>query len=304
MLACRRKACTRKPGSIRALRATRYRAPSVPLESQQDSAPANPKFNLGNDIFGGGPMLPAAVNPFANPFTKVPSVSTTPFTTVSAVKPETVSFAAAAKPASKSQSRPTFNPWPSGGTNTNDFPKLYLDAAYEDLYELIKPDISASSRVSTLEEENDNAAETSSSAKEDAEIFESSIDKVFQRFADRIAQNPQQVLRYEFRGAPVLYSATDDVGKIFHHDAHSRMATVRKGLPGCSNCGKTRAFELQLTPYAIFELEKDEAGLDGMEWGTIIVGVCEANCQANGVAADGTGYLEEWIGVQWEELKK
>ena len=307
VLACRKKACSRKAGSIRALRATRHRAPTVPPESQQVPAPAKPNFNLGNDIFGGR-LIPttAAANPFANPFTKSPSVSTAPSTTVSTTKTETLSFAAAAKPASKPPSRPTLEPWPSEGVNTNEFPKLYLDAAYEDLYELSKPDPSASTRrISTLEEENDNKAETSSGAKEeDAEVFESSIDKVFQRFADRIAQNPEQVLRYEFRGVPVLYSATDDIGKIFYHDVHPRMSAARKGIPGCSNCGKARAFELQLTPHLIFELEKDEAGLDGMEWGSIIVGVCEADCQANGIGADEVGYLEEWVGVQWEELKK
>jgi pre-rRNA-processing protein TSR4 len=39
-----------------------------------------------------------------------------------------------------------------------------------------------------------------------------------------------------------------------------------------------------------------------MEWGTVIVGGCEGDCQVRGVNAGGVGYLEEWVGVQWEEL--
>jgi pre-rRNA-processing protein TSR4 len=49
-------------------------------------------------------------------------------------------------------------------------------------------------------------------------------------------------------------------------------------------------------------LECEEDGLDGMDWGTVIVGVCERDCQERGVEAREAGYLEEWVGVQWEEL--
>ena len=52
----------------------------------------------------------------------------------------------------------------------------------------------------------------------------------------------------------------------------------------------------------IAELEAEELGLEGMDWGTIIVGVCEADCQPRGVDEGQAGYTEEWAGVQWEEL--
>jgi len=80
-----------------------------------------------------------------------------------------------------------------------------------------------------------------------------------------------------------------------------------KGMPRCGNCGAGRLFEIQLTPQAIVELEEQEdIGLDGMEWATILVGACEKDC---GIAEEdkGTGkvrYLEEWCGVQWEEVVK
>lgn len=40
--------------------------------------------------------------------------------------------------------------------------------------------------------------------------------------------------------------------------------------------------------------EKDDAG---MEWGTVILGVCAGNCGEEGVVS----WREEWAGVQWEE---
>lgn len=63
-------------------------------------------------------------------------------------------------------------------------------------------------------------------------------------------------------------------------------------------------FELQLTPHAITELEVDEMGMEGMEWGTVIVGVCGKDCVPNATGDGEVGYLEEWVGVQWEELAK
>ena len=152
-----------------------------------------------------------------------------------------------------------------------------------------------------------------SSSKDDGnETFESTIDKTFQRFADQLAQNPEQVLRYEFGGTPLLYSKIDTVGKIFAVSAASSSGSTNakvktaasqagSGIPRCTNCGAGRTFELQLVPHAIAELEIEEEGLDGMEWGTIILGVCEKDCGERGVQVGDVGWVEEWVGVQWEE---
>jgi pre-rRNA-processing protein TSR4 len=147
------------------------------------------------------------------------------------------------------------------------------------------------------------------------ELFESSMDKAFQRFADRLAQNPEQVIRYEFGGSPLLYSDVDPVGRLLggrgHHQAKgagSRIQTVAAAsdddvsrIPRCGNCGAGRVFEVQLTPHAIMVLEEDEMGVDGMDWGTILVGVCSKDCSPSGTAVGEVGYAEEWVGVQWEE---
>jgi len=55
-------------------------------------------------------------------------------------------------------------------------------------------------------------------------------------------------------------------------------------------------------PHAITVLEENEMDLEaGMEWGTVVVGVCERDC----VEAESEGkvcWREEWVGVQWEEV--
>ena len=155
--------------------------------------------------------------------------------------------------------------------------------------------------------------EGAGSKDDEKDAFESTIDKTFQRFADRLAQNPEQVLRYEFGGAPLLYSKSDPVGKLFSHQqpasGNGKVTTVAHSgganrIPRCQNCSSPRVFELQLVPHAIAELEAEEEGLEGMEWGTIVLGVCERNCGERGVEEGEMGWVEEWAGVQWEEEGK
>jgi len=163
------------------------------------------------------------------------------------------------------------------------------------------------------------SASGSSSAKEEAGLYESAHDKTFQHFADTLAQNPEQVLRYEFAGTPLLCNRSDAVGALFVSAPGTGAGSGRgvsttgtsktKGIPRCDACGGSRVFELQLTPQAIVELEREvegheDVGLEGMEWGAIIVGVCEKDCGIS-ESEQGQGkvrYLEEWCGVQWEEV--
>jgi pre-rRNA-processing protein TSR4 len=160
--------------------------------------------------------------------------------------------------------------------------------------------------------EIDGESSGGSGGKEDKEIFESSMDKTFQKFADRVGQNAEQVLRYEFKGKPLLYSDADAVGKalaLHSENASSSNAKVTtkasksgSGMPACQNCGAERVFEVQLTPHGITELEAEEMTIDGMEWGTIVLGVCGKDCKPSDVEEAEVGYLEEWVGVQWEEV--
>lgn len=328
--ACRRKACRRKTGSVRAVRAVRV---SKVLEEQDKKQveKEQPKRDIGVSLFGGS----AGGNPFAsssssNPFAS-PSASSNPFASPSnpfaapATKPESntksdeiaadlpATFAQKARISSPSPStattpEPPTAPWPSPYP-IPAYSTYHLDADTEYLSPTALPAPPANN-IAFLDTVEDDSNAAPSSAKEEAGLYESTHDKTFQHFADTLAQNPDQVLRYEFAGQPMLSSRSDAIGVLFHapHAANGKVTTsgsVAKGIPNCGNCGAARVYEMQLTPQTIEELEKDEdVGLDGMDWQTIVVGVCEKDC---GIKAEevGTGkvrYLEEWCGVQWEEL--
>lgn len=301
VLACRRKACSRKPGSVRALRAVRHSgAVPVPKQQLQTIIPVKSDSTLGNNIFGASTGSSAP----ANPFSITPKPMTLTFSAATPIKAGIPSFSAAVQSNQNARQSKSHTAWPAELVKANEFPKLYLDADYESFNDTNQLQSSSSKQVSAYGDEIRETSTSSSSIKEDSETFESDLDKTFQQFADRLAQNPEQVLRYEFREKPLLYSSTDDIGKIFHFGVSTRDSNVRRGIPGCNNCSRPRTFELQLTPHAIIELEGDDLSSDGMDWGTIMVGVCDADCQARGIEVGHTGYVEEWVGVQWEDMKK
>ncbi|CAK7270617.1 hypothetical protein SEPCBS57363_004193 [Sporothrix epigloea] len=162
--------------------------------------------------------------------------------------------------------------------------------------------------VTEAMEVEDGSAGSSGGGKEDKFVFESSMDAAFQKFADRVAQNPDQVIRYEFGGQPLLYNKDDSVAGIWTQtqsggSISTVLASSSGRLPPCPNCRSRRVFEVQLMPHAIDLLEADELGLEGMDWGTVVVGVCENDCQIKGKPNNEASYLEEWVGVQWEDLE-
>ena len=200
---------------------------------------------------------------------------------------------------------PSTVPWPPRVDLPRPFPTYHLDADYEILEPISsvppqkKPPISL-----------DEKPVAEASASDAGRAFESVADETFQRFADRLAQNPLQVLRYEYRGSPLLYSNADGIGARLSRSIQEPSVKTKRGagatshpdFPACGRCGSQRVFELQLTPQAITEVEKNDTGLEGMEWGTLIIAVCSSDCHA--AVPDGeTFYTDEWVGVQWEEKK-
>lgn len=305
------------------------------VESQEDKPKEEPQPQpqLGESLFGvkNSATAGASANPFANPFSsstngKAPTnpfapagANANPFANASPAAtekgkeeastalPETFAskLRVSSPPPSTQPARP-YEPWPAESAFPPAYPHHYLDAEYETLDAPSTPQIPANVRMDV-----DTEGSGGGGGKEDKEIFESSIDKTFQKFADRVGENPEQVLRYEFKGKPLLYSDTDAVGKLLaaHSDngsSNAKITTVssRGGsvMPRCQNCGADRVFEVQLTPHAITELEADEMSIDGMEWGTIILGTCSKDCKPSDVPEGEVGYVEEWVGVQWEEV--
>lgn len=371
VFACRKKACRRTDGSVRAIRATRVSVDALAKakeraeraeedrkeKERRDAERKEREKGLGEALFGvakgafGAAQPPAGANPFAtgggggaaapNPFAKpaaaasanpfsAPSTSSAPapqqqkpestpsptITTSESDLPKT--FAAALSlnnPQQPSGPPPPPVPWPAESDLPPPYPVSYLSEAD---YETLDPLPPAVPQATSMEIDEDfgggggsSSKSKSKTTKEDKDVFESEIDGTFQKFADRLAQNPDQCIRYEFGGAPLLYSKTDAVGRLLHDappDAGNENS-IGRVLPRCGHCGRARVFEVQLTPRAIVELEEgdDAAGggggaLDGMDWGTVVVAVCEGDCVPRGTADGEVGYSEEWVGVQWEEL--
>lgn len=252
-------------------------SPATPKDSNPESDKTSPTAKDSAPSFGsGGPNAQDLSTTFA--------------------EKARISLSPKAEPAPK-------EPWPEQSSLPKAYPSFYLDADYESL-DPIPSSSSASKQAMNI------YSETGSGKDEDRDAFESTIDKTFQRFADRLAQNPLQVLRYEFGGMPLLYSDSDAIGKALspassQAPVNSKVTTVSNtnglNIPRCSNCNSPRVFELQLVPQAIAELEVEEEGLEGMEWGTVILGVCGADCGERGVPEGEYGWVEEWVGVQWEE---
>ncbi|CEJ56029.1 Putative PDCD2_C domain protein [Penicillium brasilianum] len=244
---CPRKPCNRKPGSIRAYRATR---------KVRISSPA-----------------PASASGTATKQT-----------------PESMGVQA---------------PWPAQSAFPAPYKKYYLDAEYETMSRPSTPTIPENVTVEPMEE--DSAGGEGNVELKDT--FESEMDKAFMKFSMRLAHNPEQVLRYEYRGTPLLSSYTDQVGKRLHPEHSAGRVTTTGGgsMPPCEYCGAPRVFEMQLVPHTISMLEDGREGVGlgegdaGMEWGTIIVGVCGQDCAPEKIGQ--LGWREEWAGVQWEEMK-
>lgn len=333
IFACRKATCRRKQGSIRAVRGVKIskeaqaaaakKAEAKPQKrvEEKEEPKKDVSSGLGTALFGGGS---GAANPFggnANPFSTGASSSSSPFGTAAPSNPfskpaadeeptpkkeeETKDQDPAASlpktfaetlnlnnPHSTSGPPPPPEPWPAANALPKPYPISYLaDAEFETLDPEPMP-VPQNARM-----EVDTEGGSSSGGGDMKDVFESSMDAAFQKFADRMEQNPEQCIRYEFNGTPLLYSKADAVGAKLG-------AAGGGGMTRCGNCGARRVFEVQMTPHAITELEAEELSLEGMDWGTIIVGVCEADCQQRGVEIGEAGYLEEWCGVQWEELSK
>lgn len=152
------------------------------------------------------------------------------------------------------------------------------------------------------------------------------MDDVFEHFTRRVGTEARQVVRYEYAGTPLPFSA---VGPLYKQlwPAGWRGPMNASSVPPCPHCGAPRVFELQLMPNLanLLRVEKlsdadsvlpsanTEAhrqaeissllGLKdtqsdmctGIVWNTAMVFVCSRDC-----CPDTEGWAEEWVGLQHE----
>lgn len=151
------------------------------------------------------------------------------------------------------------------------------------------------------------------------------IDDVFERFTRRLGSEARQVVRYEYNGTPLPFSAMGPLYKQLWPSGW-RGAMDVSSVPPCPHCGAPRVFELQLMPNLANLLRPDKLsdadsvvtsnseehrqaeissllGLKdtnsdmctGIVWSTAMVFVCSRDC-----CSDTEGWAEEWVGVQHE----
>ncbi|KAG9128132.1 hypothetical protein FRC07_004474 [Ceratobasidium sp. 392] len=205
------------------------------------------------------------------------------------------------------------------------YPALYLNTVYE---YISPPKPEADKKVKK------EGAKAGGGEMWDLEQYERAkdVDEVFQRFAIRAAEEGAQ---YELGGTPLAFHTDDVYKKLFPpapptpgaaiavtNVAHAvsspappRPTYDPSAVAPCGHCGGRRVFECQLMPNIINSLKREQTGSDdseegrkkfvaaalggqggiGMEWGTCMVFVCEADC------CDGREcWREEEVLVQWE----
>ncbi|KAL2163251.1 hypothetical protein VTH06DRAFT_5307 [Thermothelomyces fergusii] len=249
---CKRKSCRRKDGNIRAIRGIRISVEAPPQNVKNNAAAqaATPQKassqGLGEALFGVKPAATAGsaarANPFApsssaNPFApKASSSASTPANPFAKPQPPTeppkpdAGQAAADLPRTFAETLSLNNPqeqqapvahgppwppepWPELSAQPAPYPVRWLaDAEYETLDPIPLPAAPTGPTAMDIDSEEGSGG----GGKEDKEVFESTMDKTFQKFADRVGQNPEQCIRYEFAGEPLLYSKADAVGKMLH----------------------------------------------------------------------------------------
>ncbi|KAK9464435.1 programmed cell death protein 2 [Lipomyces arxii] len=324
LYACNKPACWRRAGSVRAVRGIMLdeaRMQKVAEKQKKDeekrkqkaveSAAAvavnKPRADLGSMLFGSG--FGDAPNPFgsqaesSNSFNSSksfnhPSWSTAATPTDEELSTMTESMQRVMKLPSASKERAPVTPWPS----VEHIPNYSSWFVYvENEYLRNKSERQINQRIEVMA--SGNAADAG--PDEWSAVPDSSsdaIDQVFQKFSDTVADNPEQIVRYDRQGAPLFYTKHDDIGRLLI--SKSTGVFDSSLIPQCPVCGAERVFELQLMPYAIQVLEQG-SGIDminGMEWGTIMVATCKRDCTPS-IDKNGVGYAEEWVGVQWEESK-
>ncbi|KAJ1905794.1 hypothetical protein IWQ60_012208 [Tieghemiomyces parasiticus] len=141
------------------------------------------------------------------------------------------------------------------------------------VFEIVSEPEEIKERLDKADEERLKKADvdTEVDTKEDWEDSESHVDRAFLEFQRRVLHNPSQVLRYartaydQPDGAPLFVSDMD-------HPA------TPSDIPACENCGTARTFEFQILPQLLYYLGTDQALPSSLDWGSLFVYSCPANC--------------------------
>ncbi|XP_055872308.1 programmed cell death protein 2-like [Biomphalaria glabrata] len=108
-------------------------------------------------------------------------------------------------------------------------------------------------------------------------------DKMFHKFLKRLQRCPEQCIRYDRNGDPLLVSIMDS----------------SLTIPNCPYCGCQRIFELQLLPSLIPWLKTENGSDVEIDYGTVMIYTCLNNCWPPSSDPNSTlTVMEEFIMVQ------
>ncbi|NXG24386.1 PDCD2 protein, partial [Grallaria varia] len=174
----------------------------------------------------------------------------------------------------------------------------FLFPEYEILIEPEEPELPDDSTIDPGDEQG--AVDTSKAPKEQEELgatgsageafqsldeetleamakCETKEDKIFQMFKEKVAAEPEQIIRYCRGGEGPIWVSGEN-------------RPEEKDIPNCS-CGAKRIFEFQIMPQLLNHLQVDSLG-ESIDWGTLVVYTCADNCGGE------NEYLEEFIWKQ------
>lgn len=156
-------------------------------------------------------------------------------------------------------------------------------------------------QIIVTEEEGDNNSNDSEDEGEDAEGIKPDdlalvpmndekvedsgvdVDSAFLVFQRRMQKNPDQIIRYERDGEPLLVS---DLGK----------PDKTRDIPECGQCGATREFEFQVMPQMLNFLNLDSTDPASIDWGTLLVYTCPNSCSSSSSTESSRGrYVPEVV---------
>ncbi|KFD52815.1 hypothetical protein M513_06306 [Trichuris suis] len=147
------------------------------------------------------------------------------------------------------------------------FPEYEIVTEVEQFTEESKPERSTEKRMEAYRQYmasiDLNAAKDKSKnyGAEELESMSKEADKDFKRFRARIEQNPEQVIRYQRGGQPLLASQTNPFA-----------------IPACEQCGAERLFEFQIMPHLLTYMDLDTVDEFGVDWATVCIYTCSASC--------------------------
>ncbi|KAK9717259.1 hypothetical protein K7432_006346 [Basidiobolus ranarum] len=330
---CNKRRCMQKPGCFRVFRGHLVDESFYQKLKQKEAkktkakSTVNKPNNIGSMIFGG------AFGSFDKPFeadTTLPDISKLEINEAQeSPKQEDTSNRSEIDHEASERSLAWFKSIPA-------FPAQYLYIDEEVLEEAdSKIDIAKYSKFLVQEDEDvDEDAGTWQGEAYEKSWKPKGYDKAFKRFTEVVSENPEQCVRYDFSGSPLLYTNRDSVAALLSSTSGNVMDKKSinyssSKIPKCPHCNSERVFEFQLMPNILSELPTEKLSdnspfnLDlnqeevrklgdgvihkfdlGMEWGTIMVFSCEKDCHGGvtdlGELSTDLGYYEEVALAQYE----